>query len=58
MQGLKAPLNPLLLKGCKYLHKSEFNDALVYFDLLNQSDLEKLQDDNQDVVKVIMVSVL
>ena len=53
LQALKAPLTPVLIKGCRFIQRSEVVDALVYFDLLGEDDLKKLQDgDDDDAVEV------
>ena len=59
MQALKTALYPVLLKGCKFIQKPEINDILVYFDLLSDSDLEQLRDDDLDegVTKTVMVKI-
>ena len=38
----------MLLKACKFVQRSEINDALVYFNLLDTEDLKKLRDDEDD----------
>ena len=37
-----------MIKGCKFVQRSEVVDALVYFDLLDTEDLKKLRDDDDD----------
>ena len=36
------------MKGCKFVQRSEVNDALVYFDLLDTEDLKKIRDDDEE----------
>ncbi len=48
MQGFKSPLRPAILKGCKFVQKPEVNDALTYFDILNEEDLAQLREDDQE----------
>ena len=48
LQHLKGPMLPNLLKVCKFVQRSEFNQALVYFDLLSETDIRSLRDDDDD----------
>ena len=52
MQGLKAPLRPAILKGCKFVQKPEVNDTLAYLDILDEADLTQLREDDQEDVSL------
>ena len=34
------------MKGCKFVRRTEVNEALLYFDLLSSADVEQLQEDS------------
>ncbi len=58
-QSFKTPLRPILLKGLKFIQRSDVNDVLLYFELLDEADLKELRDDDQeeeeDLMKLVMV---
>ena len=43
--SLKDPLRPILLKACKFIKRSDVNQALVYLGLLKEEDLVGLLED-------------
>ncbi len=49
---------PSILKACKFVGRPELNEALVYLDLLTESDLRSLRADEDDegACHVAMVS--
>lgn len=57
-QSFKTPLRPILLKGLKFIQRSDVNDVLLYFELLDEADLKELRDDDQeeeeDLMKLVM----
>ena len=48
-----------MLKALKFVHRSEVNDILVYFNLLDEADLAELAEDDQDsaTAETIMVRI-
>ena len=48
----------MLLKGLKFIQRSEVNDILMYFDLLDEADIKELLEDDQDRedMKTVIVS--
>ena len=51
VQALKQPMLPTILKVCKFVQKAEFNESLVYFDLLDESEVRSLQEDDDAVYR-------
>lgn len=54
LQALREPLKPALLKACKFVQRSEVNDALLYFNILEEDDLKQIRehddyDDDQSI---------
>ena len=50
----------MLLKALKFIQRSEVNDVLVYLDLLEESDLKELleEDQERDEVRTVIVSMV
>ena len=58
VQSFKSPLQPAILKGCRFVQKPEVNDALTYFDILNEEDLAELREDDLDEIPLPAAPVL
>lgn len=39
---------PTLLKACKFVQRTDLNQALLYLDLLTESDVRALREDDDD----------
>ena len=57
MQSLRGPLKPLLLKGLKFVQRSDVNEVVVYMDILSRVELREAMEDEEeagegDAVKV------
>ncbi len=44
---LKAPLKPVLMKACKFVHNREVFQALAYLAILDEADLAALTEDGE-----------